>query len=188
MEPSNAPRFWEDRWRIAAWILPAALVTAFAHLAGLPLAAKYRDAREQLENLRENTYEPAWLDSTRGALEKDVTALTAFHASREAALNRDSSVQATIDRIRGLAQKSGIEVVKTTPILGKADSLRLIKVRVEGFARYGGLLAFFTALKAGHPDLYLDEMLIRQGGDRSAGRLEAHLVVNAYDRRRDGPR
>jgi hypothetical protein len=184
MENGIAARLWEDRFRIAAWVFPALLLTVFAHQALLPLATKLRDARGQLAMLRENTYEPAWLDSTRSALRQDVAALTDFQVSREGALNRDASVQSTIDRIRRLAQASGFEVVKTTPSLAKADSLRLLKIRIEGFSHYPGLLDLFTRLHREHPDLYPEEMMIRQGGERAAGRLEGHLVLHAYDRRK----
>ncbi|MDB5105830.1 MAG: hypothetical protein JWP91_3519 [Fibrobacteres bacterium] len=183
MENGFSARLWEDRFRIAAWVVPAVLLVVFAHQALLPLASRLRDVQSQLSVLRENTYEPKWLDSTRTALREDVEALTAFRESREGALNRDSNVQATVDRIRKLAQSSGFEVVKTTPILAKADSLRLLKVRIEGFSRYAGLLEFFTVLKRDHPDLFPEEMLIRQGGERAAGRLEGQVVVHVYDRR-----
>jgi hypothetical protein len=113
-----------------------------------------------------------------------VEALKAFKRAREGALNRDNSVQATVDRVRALAQASGIEVIKTTPILGKADSLGLLKVRIEGFARYGGLIEFFARTRKGNPDLFPEEMVIRQGGERAAGRLDAILVIHAYERRR----
>lgn len=188
MENGIASRIGQDRWRIAAWVVPALLLVAFAHQAALPLAARLRDAREQLRVLRENTYEAAWLDSTRGDLRNDVESLALFQASRESALNRDSSVQATIDRIRGLAQKSGIEVFKTTPILAKADSLSLLKVRIEGFSPYSGLLRFFEVLKKDHPDLFPEELLIRLGGERANGRLEGNLVLHVYDRRNNGTR
>jgi hypothetical protein len=39
---------------------------------------------------------------------------------------------------------------------------------------------FFTTLRGGHPDLFLEEMLIRQGGERLGGRLEALLVLQTY--------
>lgn len=178
-----AARLWEDRWRILAWVMPALLLAAVADRALLPLAANLRDARAQLAMLRENRYEPAWLDSTRSALESDVELLKAFKSAREGALNRDGSVQATVDRVRGLAQASGIEVIKTTPIVGKADSLGLLKVRIEGFARYGGLLDFFGSVGKSNPDLFPEEMTIRQGGERSGGRLEAVLVIHVYERR-----
>lgn len=184
MENNLSARLWEDRFRIVAWVLPALLLVLFAHQALLPLATRLRDVRSQLAQLRENTYEPAWLDSTHAALQKDVAALTAFQGSRESALNRDANVQATIDRIRRLAQSSGFEVVKTTPVVAKADSLRLLKVRIEGFAHYPGLLDFFIRLKKDHPDLFPEEMLIRLGGDRADGRLEGHLVLNIFDRRK----
>jgi hypothetical protein len=144
------------------------------------MAARQQEAAKRLSLLRENIYEEAWLDSTQAALRSDVDQLREFHRSRRAALARDSSVQSAIDRIRGLAQKSGIEVIKTTPTLGRADSLGLLKVRLEGFARHKGLLDFFVELRASHPDLYLEEMLIRQGGDRSGGRLESVLVLHSY--------
>jgi hypothetical protein len=184
MKQGPASRVWEDRFRIAAWVMPAVLVVVFAHQLLLPMAARLRDSRSQLVALRENTYEPAWLDSTRSSLKADVEALTAFRASRESALNGSASVQATVDRIRGLAQKSGFEVVKTTPVLAKSDSLRLLKVRIEGFSRYPGLLDFFATLKREHADLFPEELLIRQGGERSGGRLEGHLVLHVYDRRK----
>ena len=184
MENGLSARLWEDRSRIAARVLHAALLVVFAHQALLPLASGLRNARNQLAVLRENTYEPVWLDSTRGSSQKDVEMLTAFQQSREGALNRDSSVQATVDRIRRLAQSSGFEVVKTTPILAKSDSLRLLKVRIEGFSRYGGLLDFFTRLKKENPDLFPEEMLIRQGGERAEGRLEGQIVFHVYDRRK----
>jgi hypothetical protein len=177
-------RLWEDRWRIAAWILPSLLLVAVAHQSLLPLAVRLGEVRGQIATLRENRYEPAWLDSTRAALEADVASLSAFKSARESALNRDSNVQATVDRIRGLAQASGVEVVKTVPIVGRADSLGLLKVRIEGLTRYAGLLDFFAKLKREHPDLFPEEMLIRQGGERSGGRLEANLVLHVYDRRR----
>lgn len=184
MEQGFAFRIWEDRFRIAAWIMPAVLAVVFAHQVLLPMAFRLRDARSELAALRENTYEPAWLDSTESSLKGDVEALAAFRASRESALNRDANVQATVDRIRGLAQKSGFEVVKTTPSLAKSDSLRLLKVRIEGFSRYSGLLDFFATLKKEHDDLFPEEMLIRQGNERSGGRLEGHLVLHVYDRRK----
>lgn len=180
-------RLWEDRWRIAAWILPALLLTAVAHRALLPLAGNLRDVRAQMALLAENRYEPAWLDSTRAALETEVELLKGFKQAREGALNRDAGVQATVDRVRALAQASGIEVIKTTPIIGKADSLGLLKVRIEGFARYGSLLDFFSRARAGNPDLFPEEMIIRQGGDRASGRLEAVLVIHVYERRRGNP-
>jgi hypothetical protein len=167
-------------------VLPAFLLAAFADRAALPLAVRLRDVHNQLTTLRENTYEPAWLDSTREALAKDVAALEAFKISREGALNRDSSIQATVDRIRRLAQSSGMEVIKTTPILGKADSLRLLKVRIEGLARYPGLVDLFKVLRKSNPDLFPEEMLIRQGGERADGRLEGQLVIHVYDRRKEG--
>jgi hypothetical protein len=179
-------RLWEDRWRILAWVAPALLMALFADLALLPLAARLRDAQAQLAGLRENIYERSWLDSTRQSLRRDVDALQAFKSARESALNRDGSVQATVDRVRRVAQGSGMEVVKTTPILAKADSLRLLKVRIEGFSRYQGLLDLFASLRKDHPDLFLEEMLIRQGGERANGRLEGQLVIHAYERRKDG--
>lgn len=187
METGSASLLWEDRWRIGAWILPALMAVVFAHQVALPLTARLSDTNANLETLRENTYEPAWLDSTRAVLVRDVESLRVFRASREASLNRDSSVQATVDRIRGLAQNAGIEVVKTTPVLAKADSLRLLKVRIEGFSRYAGLRAFFDILKTGHPDLYLEEMLVRQGGERARGRLEGHLTVHVYEKPAEVP-
>jgi hypothetical protein len=177
-------RLWEDRWRILAWILPAILIVAVGQRSLLPLAGRLRDARGQIATLRENRYEPAWLDSTRAALQNDVSVLTAFKNAREGALSNDSSVQATVDRVRALAQSSGIEVLKTTPILSKADSLGLLKVRIEGSARYPALLRFFTRARAEHPDLFPEEMTVRQGGERSEGRLDAVLNVYVYDRRK----
>lgn len=175
---------WEDRWRVAAWILPALMVVAVARQSLLPLAERLRDVRGQIAVLRENRYEPAWLDSAKGALKGDVDALAAFRQAREAALNRDSTVQATVDRVRSLAQSAGIEVVKTTPILAKADSLGLLKVRIEGFARYQSLLRFFSLARSGQYDLFPEDMLVRQGGERSAGRLDAALTVYVYSRRK----
>lgn len=175
---------WRDRWRLASWVVPALLVVVFAHQALLPLAARLMEARARLSSLRENTYESSWLDSTQAALRDEVELLKAFHASRRAALAKDSSVQATVDRIRALAQRSGIEVTRTTPVLARADSLGLLKVKVEGFARYPALTGFFAELRGSHPDLFLDGMLIRQGGQRSGGRLEASLVLHAYSESR----
>jgi hypothetical protein len=178
-----AARLWEDRWRIAAWILPSLLIVAVGRYSLLPLAGRLRDARGQIATLRENRYETAWLDSTRSALQRDAAALAAFKQAREGALNRDSSVQATVDRVRALAQTAGIEVVKTTPILSKADSLGLLKVRIEGFARYPALLRFFSRARAEHPDLFPEEMSLRQGRERSEGQLDAVVDVYVYDRR-----
>jgi hypothetical protein len=178
-----AARLWEDRWRISAWIVPSLLIVAVIQRSLLPLAERLRDARGQIAVLRENRYETAWLDSTRTALERDVSALAGFKKARESALNRDSSVQATVDRVRALAQSSGIEVVKTTPILSKADSLGLLKVRIEGFARYPALLKFFSRARAENPDLFPEEMILRQGHERSEGQLDAVLNVYVYDRR-----
>jgi hypothetical protein len=179
-------QLWEDRWRILSWILPAFLIVAVVQRSLLPLAERLRDARGQIASLRENRYEPAWLDSTRNALQRDVSALAAFKKAREGALNRDSSVQATVDRVRGLAQSSGMEVVKTTPILAKADSLGLLKVRIEGFARYPALLKFFSRARAEHPDLFPEEMSLRQGRERSEDKLDAVLNVYVYSRRAEG--
>jgi len=186
MESGAFERIWEDRWRISAWLVPAITAVAFAHYAVLPLASRLQESRSRLETLRENTYVPAWLDSTRASLALDAEALREFSSAREAALTSGGGVQATVDRIRGLAQGSGIEVVKTTPVLGKSGALRLIKVRIEGYSRYPGLLAFFHTLKTSHPDLYLEEMIIRQGRDRSGSRLEGHLVVHVHDRPSEG--
>jgi len=179
-----ASRLWEDRWRIAAWIIPALILVAVAHRALLPLAERLRDVRAQLSLLSENRFETAWLDSTRSVLESEVEVLKEFKLARESALNRDSSVQATVDRVRALAQSAGMEVIKTTPILGKADDLGLLKVRIEGFTRYGSLLELFGRMRKGNPDLFPEEMVIRQGGDRASGRLDAVLVIHVYERRR----
>lgn len=173
-------RLWEERWRIGAWVAPALVVIFFLHRVFLPLAVRLGDSRFQLAVMRENVYEPAWLDSTQATLRKEVALLEGFHASRRAALNRDGSVQVTVDRVRALAQKSGIEVVKTTPALGREDSLRVLKVKIEGLAAYPSLMGFLDSLQVRHPDLYLEEMLVRRGGDRAPGKLESHLIVHVY--------
>jgi hypothetical protein len=181
MGNGSAARFWEDRWRIAAWILPSLLLIAVARLSLLPLAERLRETRSQVAALRENRYVPGWLDSTKAALGRDVDALSAFRRARGNSLNRDGNVQATVDRIRGMAQAAGIEVVKTMPVLGKADSLGLLKVRIEGYARYESLTRFLASVRAGQPDLFPEEMVVRQGGEHSAGRLDAALTVYVYD-------
>lgn len=187
--PSSPAAFlWRDRWRVAAWVGPALLAAVFAHQALLPLAARLTESRAALATLRENTYEAGWLDSTRAALTAETALLRTFHASRRASLASDSSVQAATDRIRALAQGSGIEVIKTTPVLARSDSLRVLKVKVEGYSRFPDLLAFFRALRSGHPDLFLEEMLIRQGGERSGNRLEASLILHTYSEGRRTPR
>lgn len=177
-----------EKWRLASWVIPALLAVAFAHQILLPLAGRLAEARGRLASLRENTYVPAWLDSTQASLAAERDLLKAFHASRRASLTTDSSVQGTVDRIRALAQRSGIEVIKTTPVLASADSLGLLKVKVEGYARFSGLLDYFAVLRGGHPDLFLEEMLLRQGGERSAGRLEASLILHTYSLGRGGLR
>jgi hypothetical protein len=178
-------KLWEDRWRIAAWVGPALLAVFFAQQAVLPLAARLEESRLQLASMRENIYEPVWLDSTQSSLRKEVGVLEAFHGSRRSALNGDGSVQVTVDRVRALAQRCGIEVVKTTPALARQDSLRVLKVKIEGLAPYASLMGFFDSLETRHPDLYLEEMLVRRG-DRSAGKLESHLVVHVYGGTRGG--
>lgn len=179
---------WRERWRLGAWVVPALLAVLFAHQVLLPLAGRLGEARVGLSSLKENTYESSWLDSTEAALREEVMLLKAFHASRRAALASDSSVQAAVDRIRALAQSSGIEVIKTTPIIARVDSLALLKVRVEGYSRYAGLLQLFSVLGGSHPDLFLDGMLIRQGGDRAGGRLETLLELHAYSENPGGLR
>lgn len=171
---------WRERWRLAAWMAPAVLASAIAHQALLPLAATLSEARASLGALKENTYEASWLDSTQAALQEETALLKAFYASRRTSLSSDSSVQTAVDRIRALAQKSGIEVIKTTPVLGRADSLGLLKVKVEGYSRFPALLDFFQVLRGGHPDLFLEEMLVRQGGERSGNRLETSLILHTY--------
>ena len=164
-------RTGSERWRLASWVGSTLLAVVVAHQAVLPLAGRLSEARAALTVLKENTYEAGWLDSTQADLRAETELLREFHASRRAALAPDSSVQYVVDRIRSLAQKSGIEVIKTTPTLAQADSLSLLKVKVEGYARFQGLTGFFAALRSGHPDLYLEEMLVRQGGERAGGRL-----------------
>ncbi len=186
MGTGMAARMWEDRWRIAAWILPAFILVLVADRSILPLAERLRAARAQVEALRENRYEAVWLDSTRAALQKDVEVLTGFKQAREGALGRDSGVQATVDRVRGIAQAAGIEVLKTTPILAKADSLGLVKVRIEGVAAYSALLRFFSETRERHSDLFPEEMALRQGRERT-GKLDAVVTVYVYSRRK-GPR
>jgi hypothetical protein len=176
--PGSLPA--QERWRLATWVGAAALIVAFAHQFILPLAERLTESRAELSALRENTYEKSWLDSTQGALAADVELLKEFHAARMGSLSADSSIQAAVDRIRALAQKHGVEVIKTTPVLAKADSLRLLKVKVDGYVRFPGLMSFFSTLRSGHPDLFLEEMLIRQGGERTGGRLEATLVLHTY--------
>lgn len=179
-------RAGSERWRLVSWVGSTLLAVLFAHQALLPLAGRLTEARASLAALKENTYESAWLDSTQASLRSETRLLREFHAARRAALAPDSSVQYTVDRIRALVQKSGIEVIKTTPALAKADSLSLLKVKVEGYARFGGLMDLFAALRAGHPDLFVEEMLIRQGGERAGGRLETALVLHAYSTRQGG--
>jgi hypothetical protein len=181
-------RVGSDRWRLASWLGSALLAVLFANQALLPLAHRLTDARTELTELKENTYVAAWLDSTQSVLRAETALLREVHAARSAALAPDSSVQYSVDRIRALAQKSGIEVIKTTPALAKAEHLSLLKVKVEGYARFPGLMAFFAALRADYPDLFLEEMLIRQGGERASGRLETSLVLHAYSTRRGGLR
>jgi hypothetical protein len=176
-------RLWEDRWRVAACLLPALLIFFFADRAVLPLVIEWAKINRQVSVLQENTYETTWLDSTQKALEKEVDILRKFKESREAALTLDSNVQATVDRIRGIAQKSGMEVTKTTPILSRAEPLGLLKIKIEGYTPYSGLVEFFDSLHVNHTDIFVEEMLIRLGGERTNGRLESQLVMHVYNRK-----
>ncbi len=187
-QTSLAALLWRDRWTAAAWVGPALLAAVFAHQVLLPLAARHTETQAALATLRENTYEAGWLDSTQAALTEETALLKAFHDSRRASLSRDSSVQSATDRIRALAQGSGIEVIKTTPVLARSDSLGVLKVKVEGYSRFADLQAFFKVLRKGHPDLFLEEMQIRQGGERSGNRLETSLVLHTYAEGRRMPR
>ena len=179
-------KIWEDRWRIAAKVVPALLVAVFAVKGVLPLAQYLHGISEQGAVLRENTYESAWLDSTKKTLGTEVAILRSFESSRQSALTLDSNIQTTIDRIRGLAQAAGVEVAKTTPILSRAEPLTMLKVKIEGFTQYSGLMHFFATLQVGHSDLFLEEMMIRQGGERANGRLESQLILNVYSRKQGG--
>ena len=179
-------KIFADRWRIATKVFPALLITLFGAKGVLPLAQYLHGISDQGSVLRENTYESAWLDSTKKALGTEVEILRAFQSTRELALNSDSNIQTTIDRIRGLAQAAGVEVTKTTPILSRAEPLTMLKVKIEGFTQYSGLMHFFATLQVGHSDLFLEEMMIRQGGERANGRLESQLILNVYSRKQGG--
>lgn len=179
-------KIWEDRWRIATKVIPALLIALFAVKGVLPLAHYLHRIADQGAVLRENTYENAWLDSTKKALGAEVEILRAFQSSRESSLTSDSNIQTTIDRIRGLAQATGVEVTKTTPILSRAEPLTMLKVKIEAYTQYSGLMQFFDTLQVRHPNLFLEEMLIRQGGERANGRLETQLILNVYSLKQGG--
>ncbi len=183
MQETGGYRIWEDRWRIAAWLIPCIILTSFANFVVLPLAEHLTRTKAKITELQENIYEAAWFDSTQRSLESEVKLLKDFKASRESALTADSSIQTSIDKVRSLAQHAGIEITKTTPILSRAESLRLLKLQVEGYTRYTDLLEFFDALQLHHPDIFLEEMLLRKNGERVDSRLEAHLVLYEYDRK-----
>lgn len=176
-------RIWENRWRIAAWLVPCIILTGFANLVVIPLAEHHMATKVKITELQQNIYEAAWFDSTQRSLEGDVKLLKDFKAARESALTLDSSIQTSIDRIRSLAQHTGMEITKTTPILSRAESLRMLKVQVEGYARYTDLVEFFNTLRLHHPDIFLEEMLLRQNGERADSRLETHLVLYEFDRK-----
>ncbi len=174
-------KVWASRWRLASYLLPSLILVIFAHKAILPFLTNFREIRSQVTLLSENKYEAGWLDSTENVLRSEVKKLKDFQTNRESALSHEENVQINVDRIRSLAQKSGIEVIKTTPILSRAEPLSLIKVKIEGFTLFSGLLDFFDTLQLSHPDLFLEEMLIRQGADRAKGRLESNLILNIYN-------
>ena len=44
--------------------------------------------------------------------------------------------------------------------------------------------AYRRLVRANHPDLFPEEMVVRQGGEHSAGRLDAALTVYVYDLRK----
>jgi hypothetical protein len=183
MEEGMLFRLWEDRWRLLTWLLPSIILMVFANLAVIPLISHLKTLKGKVVELRENTYEAAWFDSTQRDLRTDVNLLKKFQSAREAALTSDSNIQMSIDRIRGLAKRTGIELTKTTPVLSRVESLRLLKVQVEGYARYVDLIEFCDTLRVHHPDIFLEELLLRQGRERADGRLETHLVLYEYDRK-----
>jgi hypothetical protein len=174
MEAKILSKLWEDRWRAATCLLPSLLLVLFANRAVVPLIMEWTNLKQQVSVLHENTYETKWLDSTQQALEKEVDLLKGFMLSREAALTQDSSVQTTVDRIRGLAQISGMEVTKTTPIISRAEPLRLLKIKIEGYTPYSGLYDLVSNLKKSHSDIFLEEMLIRLGGETIENWVKRH--------------
>ena len=183
MQQNGFELIWKERWKITSILFPTLALILFAHFALLPLANKVHQIKREKFLLKENIYTPVWLDSMELGLKKEFEILQSFQTQRTDALSKDSSVQITVDRIRSLAQSVGIEITKTTPTLIRAEPLREIKVKLEGYTRYPNLLQLFDTLKINHPDLFLEEMTLRSNNENGSGKLEAHLLINVYDRK-----
>ncbi len=175
-----------NRWKIALHLLPILLILGMAHFLALPLIQKYAKLQNDFQSLQENKLESQWLDSTENALQKDVALFQKFKFAKIRALNSDSNIQETIDHIRNLAQKTGFDVLKTTPTMIQAEPLNSLKLRIEGPVAYPSLIELFDSLHLNHPDLFLEEMLVKKTSDRSDGKLEAHLTLQIFHPKKFG--
>ncbi len=175
-----------NRWKIALHLVPILLILGMAHYLALPLIQSFAKLQNEFHSLQENKLERSWLDSTENALHQDVDAFKKFKEAKIKALNSDSNIQETIDHIRNLAQKTGFDVLKTTPTMVQAEPLNSLKLRIEGPVAYPSLMELFDSLHLNHPDLFLEELLVKRAGDRFSGKLEAHLTLQIFHPKKIG--
>ncbi len=158
------------------WLAPAAVLYLFLRFAVPALAENLSAAENELARLTENTYEKPWLDSTESRLRDDVARLQEFAASRKKSLPTEASTQYVVDRLRTLAEESGMEVLRTLPALGKAGELQRIQVRLEGLADYPQIHSLLSRMHGEFPDLYVEELSLRT----TERRLETSLHVFSH--------
>jgi hypothetical protein len=132
-----------------------------------------------LKALRANVYRQDWLDSANASLRLEVETLRDFHRQIRRALSPETRDEAISDPLRRGAQAAGCEVLRLSASRDSAGGLRRLRMRLEGRGDFDALLRLFRDWRENHPEVYVDEALIRKasgGGQKLT--LQISLAVH----------
>jgi hypothetical protein len=164
---------------LAVALLPAGLFIALLQGPMLALASKRLDRQAELKALRANVYRQDWLDSANASLRLEVETLRDFHRQIRRALSPETRDEAISDPLRRGAQAAGCEVLRLSASRDSAGGLRRLRMRLEGRGDFDALLRLFRDWRENHPEVYVDEALIRKasgGGQKLT--LQISLAVH----------
>jgi len=168
--------FYANRFKSALWLIPVLIAGAFAHLIVIPLAEKTIELRMTTVKLSSHKYEKAWLDSVNAALEFKVKKLSAHLHELKSRTISPKEIEGAADHIRNILTQSGVDVIKSSPVLIDDPDLSILTVTFQGTTNFDNLMNFFEVLKNDFSQYSIERMTVR----KSRGILNYSMIFRIF--------
>ncbi len=166
-----------DVLSVLQWVIPGLLVYVTLGIALPRLMQSHQQIQQEIEILKENKYEGAWLDSVESGLKEQLQLLEVYRLALEKGFDENESIQSFSDRLRRLGENSGMSVIRTEPSLSVRTGLTQYNLGLEGETSYASLIRFLSDFQ-NHRHLYLERMSLSKRGEM----LRFYLSVYGFSK------